>query len=396
MVTFGFLGVLLVSLVFLVGWAIGRAVRKDAADGPGTRSARGRGASDAGDDHRPRASLVLNPVKSGADDLRRTAEAVSRQEGWAPPLVIETTEDDPGQAMTEQALAAHVDLVIAAGGDGTVRHVAEVLAGTDVPMGIVPLGTGNLLARNLDLPLDRPEWALRIALSGRDDRLDVVHAKLEPPRSADTSSPAAEAPSPEGTDTPSPVASDDREDHAFMVMAGIGYDADVMADTDPELKKRAGWLAYLEAGSRKLKGERTTVRLTVDDQEPREVEIRSVLGANCGEVQGGLELVPGARPDDGYLNVLLVTPEHLIQWLGVALSILGRAGKRGLHMDILQCRRIVIETDRPIEVQFDGDAHGRTRYLEMEVDPLSLVLRVPTAEQTRSIKLTGWSFGIQN
>src|SRR5699024_11928015 len=103
-------------------------------------------------------------------DVRRlasVAEAICRFEGWSPPLVLETTIDDSGEGAAVRALDEGVDVVIAAGGDGTSRAVASALAGTSTPMGIVPPGTGNLLARNIDVVRDKIEWALRISLSGR-------------------------------------------------------------------------------------------------------------------------------------------------------------------------------------------------------------------------------------
>src|SRR5699024_2373717 len=122
---------------------------------------------------------------------------ISRENGWEDPLILETTEDDPGRGPAEEAVAAGVDVVIAGGGDGTVRAVADALVGTDVALGILPLGTGNLLARNLDVVLDRPEWALRTALTGTSALIDTGTLRVDP----------------------------DGEATTFLVMAGIGFDA---------------------------------------------------------------------------------------------------------------------------------------------------------------------------
>ncbi|MPZ04359.1 sphingosine kinase, partial [Micrococcus luteus] len=128
-----------------------------------------------------------------------------------------TQEDDPGTAMARQALDAGARLVIAAGGDGTVRTVAEQLAGTDVALGVVPLGTGNLLARNLDLPINDVEQCLRIAVGGRQRRIDTVDVRF--------------------------THEDGRVTRqTFTVIGGAGYDADIMGDTKDELKSLAGWL----------------------------------------------------------------------------------------------------------------------------------------------------------
>ena len=111
------------------------------------------------DSARYRAALIVNPTKTDVRRLASVAEAICRFEGWSPPLVLETTVDDSGEGAATRALDEGVDVVIAAGGDGTIRAVASALAGTSTPMGIVPLGTGNLLARNIDLVLDKTEWA---------------------------------------------------------------------------------------------------------------------------------------------------------------------------------------------------------------------------------------------
>lgn len=232
---------------------------------------------------RYRAALVVNPTKADVSRLSSTAEAICRFEGWNPPLVIETTPEDSGEGAASRALDEGVDVVIAAGGDGTVRAVASALAGSETPMGIVPLGTGNLLSRNLDIVLDKTEWALRIALWGRNRKIDVGTAKT----------------------------AEDGDTHVFTVMTGLGFDAAVMADTNSDLKSRLGWLAYVEAGSRKLVGRPSQVKVTFDDDYRVSARVRSVLGGNCGKLQGGIQLLPQAVIDDGMLDVLIVSPKNL-------------------------------------------------------------------------------------
>lgn len=312
----------------------------------------------------PLAAIIANPTKQGADHLKANSEAVCRSEGWQAPLYIETTEDDPGYAMAREALDAGVDVVIAAGGDGTVRAVAQALAHSPVPMGIIPMGTGNLLARNLEIVLDRPEWALRVALWGRDRHVDVAHLRVD----------------------------DAEEEQAFMVMAGIGFDAEVMSTTRSDLKEKLGWLAYVEAGSRRLLGTRSSVRLTFDDDEPEVTSMRSVLGGNCGKVQGGLELVPGAKVDDGLLDVLTISPRRLTDWIGVATRLMSKStflGKSSLlpsFTDIRQCEKVRVEVEEALEIQLDGDTIGAGRTLDMRVEEHALVVRVATDEQARKIR----------
>ncbi|WP_295690365.1 diacylglycerol kinase family protein [uncultured Brevibacterium sp.] len=377
------IGIIIAVVMLLVGLGVGLAVgRRSSASRGGDGKGRDRrvdlagGAQDltpmtsADEDSgqetvvppKPRVAIIVNPSKPDAAGLEATAGAVCRQEGWDAPIMFETEVEDPGCTMARQALEQQVDLVVAAGGDGTVRAVAEVLAGTGVPMGVVPMGTGNLLARNLDIVLGRPEWALRIALWGEDTAVDVAHAQIEP----------------------------GGKDHAFMVMAGLGFDAAVMADTDSDLKSKVGWLAYLEAGSRKLVGTRTKVRVTVDGGEPFTEKIRSVVAGNCGKLQGGITLLPEAELDDGILDVIVIAPKNAVQWIGVAASVLGRNKRKGLHTEIHRCREIIIESEEEIEVQLDGDAVGSSTYLAMQVEEHALTMRTATRQQKRAIRAEGW------
>jgi diacylglycerol kinase family enzyme len=133
-----------------------------------------------------------------------------QRNGWRDTLWLETSVEDPGRAMTRQAVAEQVDLVIGAGGDGTIRYVADGLACSGIPLGLVPAGTGNLLARNLDLPLEEVD-AIEVALSGQVRQIDLVK-----------------------------ITVDDRAPEHFAVMAGIGVDAMIMDETDEDLKDKVG------------------------------------------------------------------------------------------------------------------------------------------------------------
>ena len=163
--------------------------------------------------------MIYNPVKSGVDEIRAYVETQARRDGFGDVLVLETEEDDPSVQMARDAVAAGVRRILVAGGDGTVRTVAEELANTSVALGIIPLGTGNLLARNLSLPINDPEECVRIALHGHQRVIDTVDVRL--------------------------VHEDgERTRHTFTVMGGAGYDADIMGDTRDDLKDMDGWLAY--------------------------------------------------------------------------------------------------------------------------------------------------------
>lgn len=270
-------------------------------------------------------------------------------------LVLETTAEDPGSAMARQAVEAGVRTVVAAGGDGTVRTVAEQLTGTDVALGVVPLGTGNLLARNLDLPINDIEECLRIATTGRQRRIDTVDIRF---------------------------THDDGEltRQTFTVIGGAGYDADIMGDTKDELKDVAGWLAYSEAGMRHLRGKRHEVSVALDGGPSRRFKVRTVMVANCGMLTGGMELLPEAKLDDGLLDVMVLSPKHALDWARIAVKTMTRHGSAIPVMHTEQAQRVKVEFAEPMPSQLDGDATGDIVALDARVQPDSLVVMLVDEE----------------
>lgn len=310
-------------------------------------------------------ALVLNPIKTHADRVRRELERLAEAEGLGEVLVLETKEDDPGTAMARQALDAGARLVIAAGGDGTVRTVAEQLAGTDVALGVVPLGTGNLLARNLDLPINDVEQCLRIAVGGRQRRIDTVDVRF--------------------------THEDGRVTRqTFTVIGGAGYDADIMGDTKDELKSLAGWLAYSEAGMRHLRGKRHEVTVALDGGQPRRFKVRTVMVANCGMLTGGVELLPQAKLDDGLLDVMVLSPRHALDWARIAVKTVTRHRSSVPAMHTEQAQRVKVEFAEPMPSQLDGDATGVITALDARVQPDSLVVML-VAEDDASVRDDGVS-----
>ncbi|WP_104116231.1 diacylglycerol kinase family protein [Arthrobacter sp. B1805] len=307
-------------------------------------------AADAGSGSR-RAALIINPIKATTGDVEGAVRRVSAEDGWEEPLVIETTEDDPGHGQARQALDAGVDLVIAAGGDGTVRCVAEELAETGTMMAIVPLGTGNLLARNLDIAVDDPDAAVEAAFRGTERTIDVVHVTVDRAQDA----------------------------HVFLVMAGIGYDAAIMSDTRDDLKDKVGWLAYVDAGIRNLPGRPARTTISVDGGKPFVRRLRSVMGGNCGKIMGGLEIFPGAKIDDGLMDLMTVAPKGRLGWLAVAGKLVARGKGKGKDpsLEYFQCRTAEVTLHEPLEVQLDGDPLGKATHMAFEMKPESLRLRMP-------------------
>lgn len=292
--------------------------------------------------------LVLNPTKvDSIAALQRMVGHACRERGLPAPLTLRTTVEDPGEQMVRLALEQGASLVLCAGGDGTVMAVARGLAGSAIPLGLLPLGTGNLLARNLDLPLEL-EAALDVALDGRNRPLDLGTLATGPREPAE----------------------------AFAVMAGIGFDAAMMADAPERLKSVAGWAAYLVSGARHLRDRPMQVELTVDGGEPMRREARSVVIGNVGMLQAGLQLMPSARPDDGLLDIVVLSPLQLRDWARVLVRLASR--RRVLDRDIerFQGRSITVRATGPQPLQLDGDPTGTADLLLIELQPRALLVRV--------------------
>lgn len=306
-------------------------------------------------DHPRRIALVLNPSKAEADSVRRQIAAAVQEAGLPELTVYETTVEDPGQQMTRDAIADGADVVLAAGGDGTVRFVAEELAGTDAALGLIPLGTGNLLARNLRLPIDNLEACINTAIHGARRDIDTIDLKVE---------------TTDGT----------TRRHTFLVIAGAGLDAEVMGDTRDDLKVKAGWLAYGEAGMRHLPGHRKEISISIDGGAPQRRKVRSVMIANCGELTAGMDFVPEARFDDGLLDVVMLSPRHVGDWIRIAAKTLTKSRGTIPVMETHQATRCRVVLHEPMIAQLDGDAIGELRSFDARVRPETLRIQVPASD----------------
>ena len=212
-------------------------------------------------------AVVANPSKlEDVGEFRRIVTSMATEAGWSPPSWHYTTVEDPGTGMAEAAAVAGADLVLVCGGDGTVREVCAELAGTGIPIGIIPAGTGNLLARNLDIPLYL-RAAIDIALTGQDRAIDMVRV------SGDGIA--------EGTH--------------FMVMAGMGFDAAIMEGVNEEIKAKVGWIAYVLSALKSLMFPAVRAEISVDGAEFTTHRARTIVVGNVGFLQAGLPLLPDYR-----------------------------------------------------------------------------------------------------
>lgn len=293
-----------------------------------------------------RCAVVYNPIKV-SEDLRNAIKQQAMKTGWNDAIWLATPAENPGPVITAEVVSADVDRVIAAGGDGTIRIVADRLAGSGIPMAVVPVGTGNLLARNLDIPLTEPE-ALAIAFGQHTREVDLVKLTV-----------------------------DGMPSEHFAVIAGLGVDAMIMEETNPDLKDAIGPGAYFVAAAKALGRTPIHMWITLDDHRPQHRYAMICAIGNVGELAGNLTLIPRASPDDGKLDVYVASPRRLVHWLRVVLRLLTLRPRRDDRVDQWQGRQVEVRLRHPDPYQLDGDVIGDCRSLRAEVAPKALTVCVP-------------------
>jgi len=310
-----------------------------------------------------RAAVIYNPVRADLERLKRTVSRSEQKAGWAESIWLATTLEHPTAELVAAALDAHADLVIAAGGDGTVSEVASALRHTEVPLGILPCGTANLLARNLRLPLNNLGAAASIAFAGKSRPIDVgiIAYRLE------------------GGETGV---------RPYFVMAGFGIDADMVAGTDVLAKTRFGWLAYISPIVRSAyRTSRASVTWSLDNNDATSARLHTLIVGNCSTVTAGLRLLPGAIVDDGLLDVLAVRSlvgrdrRRFVNWIapyqGPKPSAAPPTDSPGGDTFRYQTAfHVTMTLNDPTVFQADGDLIGTVEWADFSLDPLAVTIRV--------------------
>lgn len=314
------------------------------------------------------AAVVYNPIKVDLDALKADVAAAEAAAGWDETLWFETSKEDPGVGAATAALERGVSMIIVAGGDGTVRAVAEGMrAHSEVSLALLPSGTGNLLARNLDLKLDDAAHSLESAFEGDDRRIDRGVIEIR--------------------------RADSRIDrHAYVVMAGIGLDAKMLAHTDDALKAKVGWLAYVKAMFTATRDQtRLRVRYKLDQHRTRSTRAHTVIVGNCGTLQAGVQLMPDAKLDDGSIDVVLLRTDGVGSWARVLHRVIWQNGvirrfRRGEQptgdsdsMAYRTGKRFTLAVNRPELIELDGDEFGEAIGFRTWVQPGALTVRVPAS-----------------
>ena len=313
--------------------------------------------------------MVYNPIKVDVGRLKDAVHAATPAAGWAPTIWFETTAEDAGQGVTASAIRRGADVVIAAGGDGTVRAVAEALRGSGASLALLPSGTGNLFARNLELPLANLEQSIEAAFHGGDRRVDLGLVDIV-------------------------RAGGESERHAFLVMAGLGLDAKMIKNTNTTLKKAVGWLAYIDGITRSLPELKPVrIRYRLNGGSEKSLSVHTIIVGNCGMLPGGLLLMPEAKPDDGILDIAALRPRGPFGWAKVWRKVAWENGvlrKSAIGRKIIDLSadvrdvtyftgtdlRMTVE-GKPEEFQLDGDEFGEARSVHAWVEPGALIVKVP-------------------
>lgn len=313
-----------------------------------------------------RYAFIVNPSKPHADEVKERIRRFCEDHGIHDILFIDTLLDKDGYACGREAIAAGADVVVACGGDGTVRTVATAVAGTDCALGVLPIGTANLFARNLGIPLDDLDEALRVVVSHGSQRVDMGHLAL--------------------LDSDEP-----RQRHGFLLISGIGFDAVMIDSTNPKLKKAIGWMAYFVGAVRHLNARRHRGTIVVRKADGTIVQsanalFRTFLIGNCGRIPV-VSLMPQADYADGLLDfALLDAKAGLLGWTGLANDMLYQTitGKPGgspltINSDIEEIQGVEAELtlDEPALAEADGDVLGVTRHIRVGIDRQALLVRTP-------------------
>ena len=274
----------------------------------------------------------------GLDELRTELAA----NGQTSPLWFQVPKSKHVPKAVRKALKGGAELIIVWGGDGSVQRSIDTLAGTSVPLAIMPAGTGNLFATNLGIPKTVPE-ALEVALRGFERTIDLGRVNGE----------------------------------HFGVMMGIGLDADMIKDADGGLKDALGRLAYVWTGARSIKASRFEVRVDVDDKRFFKGSAGCVLIGNMGQLTGGIEVFPESRPDDGLLDIGVITADSLTDWTrALGRTAVGQAASSPF-VEITQGKRIDIQTDRRLLYEIDGGDREKTKKLKVRTKAGAIRVKVP-------------------
>lgn len=274
----------------------------------------------------------------GLPGLRRVLE----REGVPDPLWYEVPKSSKAPKQVRRALRDGADLILAWGGDGMMQRCVDALAGTRTPLAIVPAGTSNLLARNLGIPRDIGS-AVRIALHGKRRRIDVGRLNGE----------------------------------CFAVMAGAGFDARMIREADGQLKEKLGRAAYVWTGAKSLRAKPFGARIKIDGATWYDGKASCVLLGNVGHLFGGVEVFENANPDDGMLNVGVITAEGALEWARTLARAALSTPSTSPFVQTTKARSAKVKLNRKVLYELDGGSRTKVTSFRVKVDPGAVLVCIP-------------------
>jgi diacylglycerol kinase (ATP) len=285
-------------------------------------------------------AVIAHGRKRTADlpELRRALE----RSGVADPLWVEVPKSKRAPKQLRKLLDRGADHVFVWGGDGMAQRCIDTLAGTDATVAIVPAGTSNLLASNLGIPKDITK-AVDVGLHGRRRRIDVASLNGE----------------------------------RFAVMAGTGFDAEMIEGADGKMKRRLGRAAYLVTGAKSLRVRPFEARIRVDGSPWYTGPASCILAGNMGSLFGGVEVFPDAEPDDGLLDLAVITADGVAQWAGTVGRTIAGHPERSPSFRLTRGRKVKVKLDRKVLYELDGGARSKVKAYRLAIEPAAITVCVP-------------------
>ena len=287
-------------------------------------------------------AVIAHAGKNLGGGLTELREVLAR-EGYSDPLWYEIKTSSKAPKYARRALAQGADVIFIWGGDGTVQQCVNALAGSDSVLAILPAGTANLLATNLNVPINLSE-AVRIGLHGTR-------------RTIDTGS---------------------FNDEHFTVMAGTGFDAFVIKEAGSKLKDRIGRLAYFYTGTKNLSARRVKAIVEVDGKLFFKGKVSCVFVGNMGKGLGGVEIFNQAKPDDGLLELAVVTAKNPMDWARTLTRITQGKAEMSPFVEITRGKEFRFQFKRRFPYEIDGSARSAVKKMQVKVHPASITICVPT------------------
>ena len=293
-------------------------------------------------------AVIAHTDKTFDGGLKELREVLAR-EGYADPLWYEVTIGRKAPKYARQALAKGAEVIFVWGGDGTVQLCIDALAETKAILAILPAGTANLLALNLNIPIDISK-AVSVGLHGTRRSLDTGSFNGE----------------------------------HFAVMAGSGFDAFVIKEASDKLKNRIGRLAYFYSGTKNLSARRVKAVIEVDGKKYFKGKVSCVFVGNVSKGMGGIEVFKEAKPDDGILELAVITAKNPIDWARTLGRVTQGKAEKSPFVELTHGKEFQFTFKKRFPYEIDGSERKAVKKMHIKVHPSSITICVPVDEATAS------------